>query len=125
MNNFSVYRVSPLRNVPGDQTLAGFSHFWLCRERNQAVQLISSAKVLQRSSYVEVCENVYINPYMTHPEDAAAYRMREQRRLSRQRRANQSVGVSGDNGLTVQTHENGSTMCLPDGVLPQHTIAIE
>jgi hypothetical protein len=90
------------------------------KERNQAVQLINSAKVLRRSSNVEVRENVYINPYMTRAEAAAAYRMREQRRLSRLRRANQSIGVSGDNGLTEQVHESGPTMCSPDGVLPQY-----
>jgi hypothetical protein len=57
-------------------------------------------------------------------EAVAAYRMQKQRGLSRQRRANQNVGISSDNGLTVQAHESGDTMCTLDGVLPQHQSVI-
>jgi hypothetical protein len=46
------------------------------RQRDQAEQLIGSAKLLRRSSNITVCNNIFINPQMTRAEAAAAYQLR-------------------------------------------------
>ena len=97
------------------------------RPRDQAEQLISSAKLLRRSSNVTVRNTIFINPYMTRAEAAAAYQLRLQRRLSQRRRADQNIrdGTAADNGFgqSAQLSESGSATILPDGVSSQSHVA--
>jgi hypothetical protein len=97
------------------------------RQRDQAEQLISSAKLLRRSSNATVRNSIVINPYVTRVEAAAAYQMRLQRRLSQRRRADQNIrdGSAADDGFgqSAQLSESGSATILPDGVSSQSHVA--
>jgi hypothetical protein len=97
------------------------------RQRDRAEQLISSAKLLRRSSNVTVRNNIFINPYMTRAEAAAAYELRLHRCLSQRRRADQNIrdGSAADDGLgqSAQLSESGSATILPDGVSSQTHVA--
>jgi hypothetical protein len=59
------------------------------KQADQAKKLISKAKLLRRSSNSVVREQVFINPNLTKAEAAAAYQIREQRRLAQQQRRQQ------------------------------------
>jgi hypothetical protein len=54
------------------------------KQTDQAKQLIGSAKQLRQSSDPTTREKVYINPYLTRAEAAAAYQIRVQRRSAHQ-----------------------------------------
>jgi hypothetical protein len=56
------------------------------KQADQAKKLISKAKLLRRSYSSTVREQVLINPNLTKAEAAAAYQIREQRRLAQQQR---------------------------------------
>jgi hypothetical protein len=56
------------------------------KQTYQVKQLIGSAKQLRQSSDPTIRENVYINPYLTWAEAAAAYQIRVQRRSAHQHR---------------------------------------
>lgn len=64
------------------------------KQAAEANKLISLAKTLRRSTNAAVRETVYINPYMTRAEAAAAYQLRQQRRQSKQRR--NTLRTNGD-----------------------------
>jgi hypothetical protein len=101
------------------------------KQRDQAQQLISSAKLLRRSANVAVRSSVFINPYMTRAEAAAAYQMRVQRRLSRQQRAHQNVSASVSGAIdddlrqNERPHGNVSSATLPNGVPPARQEVID
>jgi hypothetical protein len=56
--------------------------------------LISSAKLLRRSTNDVVRNNIFIKPYTTRAEAAAAFLLHEQMCLSRLRRADLNIRVS-------------------------------
>jgi hypothetical protein len=63
------------------------------KQTDQAKQLIGSAKQLRQSSDPTTREKVYINPYLTRAEAAAAYQIRVQRRSAHQHRQERTNGT--------------------------------
>jgi hypothetical protein len=70
------------------------------READQAHQLVSSARLLRRSTNQAIRERVYINPNLTKAEAEAAYLLRVKRRQSSQQRSDRSDASQ----LTHLTH---------------------
>lgn len=58
-------------------------------------KVLSMAKTLRRSTDDAIRKGLYINPYMTRAEAAAAYQVRVQRRLKAQQHTLQTAGSRG------------------------------
>ena len=83
------------------------------KQAEQVKEILSKARLLRRSADEATRSSVYINPYMTRAEAAAAYQARMQRRLSQQRRKPRGISVSS----AVDNQNNNFA-----GSLPNHAI---
>lgn len=77
------------------------------KEADEVKKIISSAKLLRRSSVPAIRDSVYINQNLTKAEAVAAYQVRVQRRLQKQRRENGNPTPAGNH--TDSQHNGQST----------------
>jgi hypothetical protein len=77
------------------------------KEADEVKKIISSAKLLRRSSVPAIRDSVYINQNFTKAEAVAAYQVRVQRRLQKQRRENGNPTPAGNH--TDSQHNGQST----------------
>jgi hypothetical protein len=79
-------------------------------------QLLSMAKLLRRSTDDATRKDLYINPYLTRAEAAAAYQVRVQRRLKAKQHTTQTNNSrGGTNSSTAASHASPvATDVLPD-----------
>jgi hypothetical protein len=78
----------------------------ILRETDQAQQLISSARLLRRSSNQAIRDRVYINPNLTKAEAEAAYLLRVKRRQTSQQRSDRSDGRDRTHLLPASDHSS-------------------
>jgi hypothetical protein len=79
------------------------------KQADQAKQLVTNAKRLRQSSVPETREKVFINPYLTRAEAAAAYQVRVQRRLAQQHRNERlNGGNHSDTNVNINSGNNNN-----------------
>ena len=83
------------------------------KQTDQAKQLVTDAKRLRQSSDPETREKVFINPYLTRAEAAAAYQVRVQRRLALQHR-NERLNGGNHVGVNINSGNNNNNPPLAD-----------
>lgn len=96
---------------------------------DEAKKIINSAKLLRRSSVPVVRDSVYINQNLTKAEAVAAYQVRVQRRLHKQRKENGNPAPYGNqtafeqngqsNPLIVPTKQQDSDSNIAASLNPQ------
>jgi len=78
------------------------------KQADEVKKIINSAKLLRRSSVPAIRDSVYINQNLTKAEAVAAYQVRVQRRLLKQRRENGNSTV----GNYTASQQNGQSTHL-------------
>ena len=81
----------------------------IMRDPIQAQQVTATARLLRKSTYQDIVNNVYINAYLTRAEAAAEYQLRVQRRAYAKGRGNhRPISSNGSNAVDNQVNQVNS-----------------
>lgn len=89
---------------------------------DQAQQLIGSARRLRQSKVAAIRDHVYINPNQTKAEAEAAYQLRVERRLKKQRRSESSTDHHSGRPTHAGHNEDGQTTTTAESDSSSSTI---